>query len=236
MVLHLLFLFTLLVLEIGENLHGCVFSPTSLTSSFFVPPSLCPSFLSTDPLCLLCTLWASKMICYSMSRFDLIPSAERLLIYNLSWRGTACVWRVCICNSSTRSPAAAGWELSAPLQQSCVSTCTLTQILCCTTDRACPPITFSMTTELHSGSNLHLSVMRTKSSSHLEIPALTTGWYKHLTSELCERTKECRLTSWQMPFGHDFHHGTGLKSYLIPKTCCVLGIKHEHFPLCSLFS
>lgn len=98
--------------------------------------------------------------------------------------------------------------------------------------RACPPITFSMTTELHSGSNLHLSVMRTKSSSHLEIPALTTGWHKHLTSELCKRTKECRFTSWQMPFEHNFYCGTGLKSNLIPKN--LLCVRQKTWALSSL--
>lgn len=205
MVFHLPFLFTLLPLETGEThrLWVCIFSHMS-PAVLFVSHRLCQSFPSTGPFCLLCTLWASKMVCYSMSRFDLILHAERLLFiifYEEALPG--CVWCVCICNASTRSPAGIGvggiFTFAAIL---CQHLHPDTDV-CVALDRACLPITFSMTTELHSGSNLHLSVMRTKSSSHLEIPALTTGWHKHLTSELCRRTKKCRLTSW-----HKRHLGT----------------------------
>lgn len=96
-VFHLPFLFTLLPLETGEThrLWVCIFSHMS-PAVFFVSHSLYQSFPSTVPFCLLCTLWASKMVCYSMSRFDLIPRAERLLIYNLLWRGTAWLCMMCV--------------------------------------------------------------------------------------------------------------------------------------------
>lgn len=96
-VFHLPFLFTLLPLETGEThrLWVCIFSHMS-PAVFFVSHSLCQSFPSTVPFCLLCTLWASKMVCYSMSRFDLILHAERLLIYNLLWRGTAWLCMMCV--------------------------------------------------------------------------------------------------------------------------------------------
>lgn len=206
MMFHLPFLFTLLFLETAEiyRLWMCIFS--TLTSRFFfVSHSLCQSFLSTVPFCLLCTLWALKMVGYSISRFDLIPCAERLLTYNLSLRGI--VWSCLMCVHLQFQCQEPSWSRARTYFHLCSNTVWALapwhRCLCCTTDRACPPIIFSMTTELHSGSHLHPSVMRTKSSSHLEIPALTTGWYKHLTSELCRRTKKCRLTSW-----HKCHVGT----------------------------
>lgn len=96
-VFHLPFLFTLLPLETGEThrLWVCIFSHMP-PAVLFVSHSLCQSFPSTVPFCLLCTLWASKMVCYSMSRFDLILHAERLLIYNLLWRGTAWLCMMCV--------------------------------------------------------------------------------------------------------------------------------------------
>lgn len=74
----------------------CISSPVSHQQVFFVSHSLCPSFPSTDPFFLLWTLWASKMAGYSMSSFDLIPCAERLLFYDLSWRGTAWLCLLCV--------------------------------------------------------------------------------------------------------------------------------------------
>lgn len=134
-VFHLPFLFTLLPLETGEThrLWVCIFSHMP-PAVLFVSHSLCQSFPSTVPFCLLCTLWASKMVCYSMSRFDLILSAERLLFiifYEEALPG--CVWCVCICNASTRSPAGIGGRRHFHLCSNTVSALAFwRRCLCCT--------------------------------------------------------------------------------------------------------
>lgn len=183
---------------------GCVFSPTC-HQQFCLFLTACVNLSLPQFHFVYCALFGLRKwfatACQGLIWYCMLKGCSFIIFYEEALPG--CVWCVCICNASTRSPAGVGvggiFTFAAIL---CQHLHPDTDV-CVALDRACPPITFSMTTELHSGSNLHLSVMRTKSSSHLEIPALTTGWHKHLTSELCRRTKTCRLTSW-----HKRHVGT----------------------------
>lgn len=110
-----------------------------------------------------------------------------------------------ICNTSTRSLTVVGvGGMFAFAGISCEFLASCHRCLYCATGRACPHTSFSMTTELLEGvKSSSLGHEDKVLKSVLERPMLTTKQYKQPTSELCNRTKECRLTSQ-----HKCHLGT----------------------------